>query len=307
MTTGSGKNYVLCRPQGGLSDILSSVERCYNYAAAWGRTLVVDTHYSDRYFRDHLDRYFVSLRGDMTLRYAPGMLAGFEHDVFPPELAGRLDRYGCYYDDAAHLFRDNESKVPLIFRPDQDHAERVVLFHQMGGGNVSYYALAKMWFSPAVIARLAVRAGAIGEPYDAVHVRHTDYRTDYEAMVPELKAEMERPLFIASDNAACIAALRALVAPRRCLSFSKITGAEDAPMHILDGLAGDAVFENNIEAICDLVTLAMARNLTVRQVEPNVFKNKHSGFSVLAQNLWANRGFLIANLAKGDGAFGRLM
>src|SRR5947209_3468047 len=61
---------LLCRPQGGLNDMLCQIEKCCQYADRVGRTVIVDTDYArsaPATFKDHLSKYFVSLRVGLVL------------------------------------------------------------------------------------------------------------------------------------------------------------------------------------------------------------------------------------------------
>ena len=54
--TGQEIKYVLCRPRGGLNDMLCEIEKCRMYAQQHGRKLLIDTAFSG--FKDHFWRYF---------------------------------------------------------------------------------------------------------------------------------------------------------------------------------------------------------------------------------------------------------
>ena len=59
---------LLCRPQGGLNDMLCQVEACCRYGERSGRSVIVDTNYAgSTYFRDDLRNYFRSRHGKLIL------------------------------------------------------------------------------------------------------------------------------------------------------------------------------------------------------------------------------------------------
>jgi len=68
--------YVLCRPLGGLNDILCQIERCCRYAVRFDRIVVVETDFPRTiYFADAFDRYFES-RDPALILSAEGIVPG---------------------------------------------------------------------------------------------------------------------------------------------------------------------------------------------------------------------------------------
>ena len=54
---------LLCRPQGGLNDMLCQIEICCAYGEAYDRTTIIDTDYRHSpFFRDTFANYFDSLQ-----------------------------------------------------------------------------------------------------------------------------------------------------------------------------------------------------------------------------------------------------
>lgn len=79
---------LLCRPLGGLNDILCQIESCCRYAERFGRTVVVETDFHcTKSFRDDFSRYFVSLQDRLVLS-ANGIRGGLDQTaVFPGFIA----------------------------------------------------------------------------------------------------------------------------------------------------------------------------------------------------------------------------
>ena len=106
MTT---ERLLLCRPLGGLNDMLCQIDLACRYAERFDRTVIVDTkHQSKIYFRDSFSNYFAS-RQDRLVLDADQVFGRLDQlDVFPQFLAGRVTRYGVGFDGASHRFVDGE-------------------------------------------------------------------------------------------------------------------------------------------------------------------------------------------------------
>src|SRR6201995_4369148 len=101
---------VLCRPQGGLNDILCQIEWVCCYAERHGRAVVIDTDYAHaNSFRDRFSDYFVSGQRNLILNAAPIAATLEQLAVFPPHLAGRMTRYETRYDRQRSTFVEAES------------------------------------------------------------------------------------------------------------------------------------------------------------------------------------------------------
>src|SRR5438309_1785536 len=136
---------VLCRPQGGLNDILCQIERVCRYAERHDRMVVVDTDYAHaRSFRDRLSEYFVSRQRNLILNADPIAATLDQRAVFPPHLAGRMTRYETRYDFQRFKFVEADSGEPTSFDFTRDYDEPLLVHHDSGGGVVSLNALARL-------------------------------------------------------------------------------------------------------------------------------------------------------------------
>ena len=101
----TGRRLLICRPLGGLNDLLCQIERACRYGERFGREVVVDTnHPSTTYFHDDFSSYFESLQPGLVLEFAglaPGCDAG---DVVPAFLAHRPSGYSIRFDRALSNF-----------------------------------------------------------------------------------------------------------------------------------------------------------------------------------------------------------
>ena len=138
------ERYVLCRPQGGLNDMLCQIEACCEYAAKFDRKVIVDTAFGGSlYFRDVFGRYFVSQDNLLILQNYEEIIKAAGDLIFPRFIADRIDNYQSDYDDNDGWV-DSISRLPLTFDFAKNYTESMLLHHQAGGGRKSFNALTRL-------------------------------------------------------------------------------------------------------------------------------------------------------------------
>ncbi|MGE0724003.1 MAG: hypothetical protein AB7O45_06495 [Alphaproteobacteria bacterium] len=283
--------YVLCRPEGGLNDMLCQIERCCRYAERTGRTVVVEANFRPgRFFRDRLDRYFGSLQPRLLLDPTPVMTELVRASVYPEHLRGRLNDYVHRWDRTTSRYVERAQGQPLTFDFMTDYRHEVLVHHQPGGGRNSLFAFLRLALTPALVAELARRWAAIGPGYAAVHVRHTDYRTDYAAILTALRRAPPARLLVATDNSAVLEEFRQALGPERVHNFAWLGVGPGVPLHRYR-VGVDVVERRNSDAILDLLMLGLARELHIVKVE-NRKDGGFSGFSQLAADLFRAKAVL---------------
>lgn len=282
---------LLCRPQGGLNDMLCQIEKCCQYAEQTARIVIVDTNYKHaRYFKDDLENYFVSRSPRLVLsarRHAEA-LNGLR--VFPEFLAGRVNEYTSARNHETGLECESETRLPVTFDFSRDYPHPLLVHHQSGGGEISILALMRMRLQAALASELMRRIDSIGAPYSAIHVRHTDYQTNYRQAIEELKCAPDGLLFVATDNRRVLEEFIAELGEERVFSFSASSLSSGEPIHRLRP-ADAGSFARNRDAILDLFMLALSEKLYLLKLENkrDTTFSAYSGFSRLARNLWSSK------------------
>jgi len=276
--------FLLCRPQGGLNDILTQIEGCCRYAEQTGRIVVVDTNYRNtRHFKDRLDKYFVSNQSRLLLA-AEQLTEDLDQlRVYPEFLSGRVNAYMAVWNKERIAYCDTETGQPVGFDFSKDYPHQLLVHHQPGGQQISMFALLRMTIQKPLIAALTERLNAIGRPYSGLHVRHTDYRSNYAEAMDRLRRLPER-LFLATDNKGVVDDFRSALGADRVWSFAGLPANGGRPLHV-DPPPGADVFRLNADSILDLLMLALSNRIHLVEVENSPW-GKHSGFSLLAMNLW---------------------
>ncbi|MDR2124369.1 MAG: hypothetical protein LBP38_05225 [Desulfovibrio sp.] len=271
------RNYLLCIPGGGFNDILCQAVRCLRYAEKFHRTLVLDTRRSS--LADDFSRWFLcdghALRLSVDEDLQNTLCAS---SVYPPFLKGRLTTFTTRYDRDGK-FVDAETGLPVSFAFRKDYAEELLVHCNLGGGYNPLCILGKLRLQPAVAAHIVGKTRSLGSGYHAVHVRNTDYRTDYMPFFHSIRAKVAgRTLVVCSDDRNCRETARKFFTDSTVVSVADIPDTGGNPLHFYD--SGD-VYAKNLAMLTDLFTLAGARKLFFTRVA----QGGYSGFSALAYAL----------------------
>jgi hypothetical protein len=281
----SNLRLLLCRPQGGLNDLLSEIGKCIVYAQRHNRTVIVETDYHALdHFNDSFGNYFVSTDANLALDSAPFVDVLDQLPTQPVFIAGRVTTYTC----AQHRGGiDQLTGQAVTFDFTRDHAEPLLVHHAVASNKKrnALVALGKMRLADPLMADLRLRLGQLGDIYTAVHVRHTDYQTDYEKRVLRLKPKIIGKVFVATDNLDVVAFCRREFGNDRMFSFAQLPEDAGKPLHHTRGVEGAR--KRNTDSILDLFTLAMAKQYYYfpRITGRFQFWPRYSGFSVLADRL----------------------
>lgn len=282
---------ILCRPQGGLNDMLAQIARCLHYAWRYDRRLVVDTAYAGSpYWQDDLSAYVCSIEPRMTLDVSTCDDAFWDLPTEPASLAGGPRAYEARQAPASlpvpTRYTDAEG-TPLSFDFERDHAAPLLLHHAFGGGEASITLFPHLRLRERLRLKLAQRLNSLGGAYTGLHIRHTDMRGDPRPLLRAVAAGAPPPYFVATDSAAAHAMARDILGSGQVISFSRDLSDGDAPLHRRPGrLAPAEARRHNDDALLDLLTLALADRLYWDRVDHKGTWTM-SGFSLLANNLRA--------------------
>jgi len=274
---------LLCRPQGGLNDMLNQIEACCRHGDRFGRTVIVDTAYPNapQSFNDLFSNYFVSTQPDLILDPGPYLALFDRLEVVPGPLRGRVNGYVPRYQDRQASFVDALSGTRLSFDLKSDYPEPLLVHHDCGGGKKSLAALTRLRLHDKLADELVNRLMAIGEPYTALHVRNTDYTSEYQKKIQTISTSIRGPVFVATDDPNCVEYAQRVFGRDRVFTFTTFPAPTAQPLH--RHKADDATkYIINSDSILDLLMLALARNLYLFRLNQNDIGATFSGFSLLA-------------------------
>jgi hypothetical protein len=277
MTTIPPRKYLLCIPGGGFNDTLCQAVRCLRYAKKFHRTLVVDTRRSS--LADDFSRYFLSDDNTILLSADDDLLNVLcAATIRPSFLKGRLTTFTTQYNKDGK-FIDTETGLPVSFDCKKDYAEDLLVHSNLGGGYNALELLGKLRLQPAVAAHIIETERSLDSDYLAVHIRNTDYRTEYMPFFRDIREKVAgRALVVCSDDRNCREAAREFFTGCKVTTVTDIPDTGGESLHFYD--SGDK-YAKNSAMLTDLFTLAGARELFFTRVAQGVY----SGFSALAYAL----------------------
>lgn len=277
--------FLLCRPQGGLNDIMVQVEECCKYGERFGRIVIVDTDYQNSItFRDKFSNYFVSKQENFVLDASPYLGAFESLLVYPNCLTGKINTYQAKWHEVNNkfLFVEKETATPIQFDFETAFEEDVLVHHQCGGGAQAISLGKRLTITQNLFEELVYRLDSIHGEFDAVHIRHTEMKSNYHEAIEQLQKKYFTKLFVATDNRSMLEIIRSTFPEKSIISFSRLP--EKAGQPIFFGYTDVPIKIANREAILDLFTLAFAKSLTLCRATNNPY-NEYSGYSLFAKKL----------------------
>jgi hypothetical protein len=276
---------VLCRPRCGLNDLLCSIERCWSYAVGTNRKLYVDSSYSG--LRDNFWIYFLPVENSESIEFNLNYPLFDLVETFPKSIQGRVSTYTADYSLTKGGFTDNATDEIVSFDINTDFNTPLLVHEQgwIGGYLTSSNLLTKLRLTERVKLDIKKRLKLLPEKYFGIHIRHTDYLTDYVPFLEQLKLELEgENILICSDNFQVINYVKSEFLKSHVTRLS--TFGENGMVRLHEHHSGTHQYTKNIEALTDLFALALARNIYFTNVNQT---NRPSGFSLLAMSLNQNK------------------
>ncbi|MEL6064822.1 MULTISPECIES: hypothetical protein [unclassified Methylobacterium] len=281
-----------------MNDMLCQIEAACRYAERSDRRVFVDTSYKkSMHFRDNFSKYFGSrwnrLIVDSNL-LDPDLDA---MSVFPRELTGRITSYTPKWSAAAANWIDTETGVRLSFDFTRTYDEQIVLHHAQNGGPTAVAAMSRLKLNSQLVDALAERIRIIGRPYCGVHIRNTDYKTDYVNAISGIKHLLSPPVFIATDDAVCREACAEILGRSNVIYFSDLSNDSGMPLHFVQNQ--ETVFGRNTDAILDLLTLSFSTRFFRFRLQNNIYHSVFSGFTILVDYLRHHK-IVLSSLVKSN-------
>ena len=273
--------YVYCVPHAGFNDILCQVGERWEYAREHGRTFVVDARHSTLY--DALDNYFVSLMDNAILHPTENLLRHLNSlKAFPPCSTGKVDSPKLWIREP-HTYIDAETGMDLTFDVKKHYREDVLVCQCLGGSANGISCLEKLRFRPEIAETILYAIETLGTSYCAVHVRNTDYKTDYMSLFRSMYADVVgKDLLVCSDDRECREKAREFFIESNVVTVTDIPDTGKKPLHLMR----TNVREKNLAMLTDLFALAGADRLFFAHVDGSGPDGRGiSGFSLLAEQL----------------------
>jgi hypothetical protein len=279
--------YLLCRPRGGLNDNLCQIQLCWEYAEAHGRALIVDGKKSSMFseFSDFFEPIDSSAR--VSLNSSSFDFLNGPAECFPAEVTGLINTYRATYSDDCRNMIEVTTGVQLSFDFAKRYEVPILLHDQCGGGTKSFECLNRVVLSKEMRTVVSDAFRRAGSGYIGVHVRNTDYQTDYKPFLESISSEVAgKRLLMCSDDVDAIRYAKNFFSSSDVFAVSDIPDTHQSPIHEERTKLSDEQREKNaINSIVDLLLLGMSEKLFFT----NVTQGFPSGYSRLAGYLNENK------------------
>ncbi len=262
--------YVLCKPKGGLNDMLCQIRKCIDYCRVYDRFLYVDGVGSG--FVDDLSKYFEfteSSIGRLSVS-ADDYLMLNSLSVQPCRLSNRLDTYKARYKTSQRrkwrrqgmygVLAEVESDAPVSFYFRVDHNESVLVHDSCGGCKQSIDALRSLRLTENVAAILRKTLGELPESYISIHVRSSDkhLKCDYQAFFEQLDlGSSVSNVYLSCDRKVVQDYGKAALRSFNVLTYNDLPDVT-GNLHSNTSLPR---WETNIHCLVDLIVMAMSQQI----------------------------------------------
>lgn len=300
------ESFLLCRPRGGLNDTFCQIEKCWRYAEKSGRTLIIDTRRSCLFgeFSEFFTPVDASIKVEANTTEVNVAINAL--DCYPPLINGPkinelLDAHSTVYSEKHRNLIDRVSGALLTFDFEKDYSEPVLVHEQFGGGDLSFGLLERITISENIRSVVLDRIARLEKDYVAIHVRNTDYQTNYELLFNRIYPEVAgKSVLICSDDAEVIAKAKDFFDTSTVLNASEIPYTNQMPLHGERTMKADEDRKASaINSIVDLCALGLSDKLYFM----NVTAGHPSGFSSLARHLNENKRLVLSLLQITDTEF----
>ncbi|MBC7146450.1 MAG: hypothetical protein H5U24_13760 [Thioclava marina] len=277
-----GKRYLLARPCGGFNDCLVQLDAARRHAERFGRTLVIDTNLSG--LKAGFETLFETRPnfGCPVILWSPEIGAALDRipSVQPAELTHRITSYQSAYDDETWLHRDTQTNALTSVDLERDHPETLLIQERAGGGIESLRILRRVSLRTEVATEIAARLSTLGTDYDAIHIRHSDYRTDFEGFLQRISPIFAgRKLLVCTDSAEVKEAAPHLLGTSvEVISIAEPPDTNGRPLHDTELADRHAA---NLDLVTEIIAMARAQRFVFTQLDRTHLNWKFSGFAKL--------------------------
>lgn len=275
--------FLIARPMGGLNDILCTIHRCYSYCMHYQRKLLVHTahHNAQTLFADGISNYIVARDSsaiiglDTCAHVATALPSYFDNSKIDKPWKCDITPNSIDFSRGSH----NE----------------YLLFHGWGGGCIGFNIFNYLEFAPPVKSYVSTKLQTLPNHYNAVHFRHTDYKSNPDKLWDTIKTmtKLQLPLYLATDSQGILDEANARY-PGVILNISRNLSTTANPIHHSSLALKKIVI---YEMFTDLAILCFAQSLhCTRLSNPSIATMPYSGFCILANSMKNLKGTSLKSL-----------
>jgi len=226
------KHFIVCRPMGGLNDMLCQITKCIIYGRRTNREIVIDT--CPTHFNDSLANYLTPLQNDITvvekewINQNP-MLTSL------PKLECGLPISFKHHSEEGYL--DVRSGQRLELDLTKEYKEDILVFQAHGGGDASHGVSRFFKVNDRVSSLIESELSKLPVNYISIHFRATDFvlSQDLKRLVDHVESSAKAlrgfNVFVATDSRRILDACLEFFDPNFFFNFSGYLVEDECTLH----------------------------------------------------------------------------
>jgi len=178
-------SYIICIPEGNITNIFNTIWRCHEYAKKTGRILIIDTHYE--WFNDDINTYIHF--------HSPYIYAG------NPETIYFKIKNLSIYPKGVDIMNLSGTASEINYSLNSEPDEKIMVYKSQGqmGGFCDFLQFCS--FSPVVMDVYNATFSRLPNRYIGVHIVSDNYDGDILEFIKKSQKLFEsKAIFISSDN-----------------------------------------------------------------------------------------------------------
>lgn len=178
-------SYIICIPEGNITNIFNTIWRCHEYAKKTDRILIIDTRYG--WFNDDINTYIQF--------HSPYIYAGNPETIYFK--IKNLSIYPKWVD----IMKLSDITSEINYSLDSEPGEKIMVYKSQGqtGGFCDFLQFCS--FSPVIIDVYKTTFSRLPNRYIGVHIASDNYDGDILEFIKKNQELFEsKAIFISSDN-----------------------------------------------------------------------------------------------------------
>lgn len=201
----------------------------------------------------------------------------------------KLNSISLKFKFIANYLNIRKKKICIKFDNIETHPAELIVHHMSGGGEESIKTLSLLKFKNEIINKINLKINFLGLDYDAIHIRNTDYKSEYITFFELIKPKtLCRRILLCSDNPDIMFVAKEKMGQTEIVFIEKYfprSQTNNSPIHFQWGMSKETIQLNNVIMLADLIGMAKSKNLYYPNLTENIHLARFSGFSMLAENL----------------------
>jgi hypothetical protein len=201
----------------------------------------------------------------------------------------KLNSISLKFKFIANYLNIRKKKICIQFDNIETHPAELIVHHMSGGGEESIKTLSLLKFKNEIINKINLKINFLGLDYDAIHIRNTDYKSEYITFFEQIKPKtLGRRILLCTDNPEIMFVVKETMGQTEIVFIEKYfprSKTNNSPIHFQWKMSKETIQLNNVIMLADLIGMAKSKNLYYPNLTENIHLARFSGFSKLAENL----------------------